>query len=58
MFKLVLDDVPMANLAVTVSEIPGGHELILTFYLIRKSQDDDNQKAGIPFLENSMGNMN
>lgn len=44
-FTLVLDHVRMANLPVTVSEIAGQQEIILTFQLIRSSEDDDNRKA-------------
>jgi len=44
-FTLVLDHVRMANLPVTVSEIAGQQEIILTFQLIRRSEDDDNRKA-------------
>jgi hypothetical protein len=44
-FTLVLDQVSMANLPVTVSELPGQQEIILAFQLIRRSEDSTNRKA-------------
>lgn len=54
-FKLFLDDVRMVDLPVNVLQTIGQNESILTFHLIRKSQEDENRKAWDTLLEKNRG---
>jgi hypothetical protein len=44
-FRLYLDDVPMAGLNMSVSQVTGERALILSFLLTRRPNEEDNRKA-------------
>ena len=44
-FRLYLDDIPMAGLNMSVSQVTGERELILSFLLTRRPYEEDNRKA-------------